>query len=104
MTFKLLKGHGPRPLQDGDIEIAYGDGSRMVTLTIRQSKTDQFALRTTMFLSETGDLACPVSLVSNFRAVRSQAVSNSRHFLVHYDGNPLTRYQFSSVLANTIQF
>ena len=104
LTCKSLRGHDPRPLQDGDIEIAYVDGRRMVRLTIRQSKTDQLGLKTTLFLSETGDLACPVSSVSNFRAVRTQAVSNSRQFLVHFDGNPLTRYQFSSILAKTVQF
>ena len=91
LTFKSLKGHDSRPLQDGDIEIAYGDGSRMVTLTIRQSKTDQFGLKTTSYLSETGDLACTVSSVSNFRTVCTQVVSNSRHYLVYYDGYPLTR-------------
>ena len=87
-------------MQDGDIEIAYGDGSRMVKLTIRQSKTDQLGLKTTLFLSETEDLAYPVSLVSNFRAVRTQEYHTLGNF--HFDGNPLTRYHFSSVLAKIV--
>ena len=76
----------------------------MGKLTIRQSKTDQLGLKTILFLSETGDLACPVSSMSNFRAVRTQAVQNSRQFMVHFDVNPLTRYQFLSILAKTVQF
>ena len=94
----------PRPLQGDDIEIAYVDGSRMVKLTIRQSKTDQLGRKTTLFLSVTGNLACSLSSVSNFRAVFTQAVSNSRQFLVHFDGNSVMRYQFSSILAKTVQF
>ena len=65
-------------MQDGDIEIAYVDESRMVKLTIRQSKTDQLGRKTTLFLSVTGNLACPLSSVSNFRAVFTKAVSNSK--------------------------
>ena len=30
LTCKSLSGHNPQPLQNGDIEIAYVDGSRMV--------------------------------------------------------------------------
>ena len=66
MTSISLSGHNSRPLQDWDIEIAYGDESRIVKLTIRQSKADMLGLKTTLFLSETEDLACPVSSVSNF--------------------------------------
>ena len=71
LTYKSHRGHDSGPLQDGNIEIAYVDGSRMVRLTIRQSKTDQLGLKTSLFLSETGDLPSPVSSVSNFRAVRT---------------------------------
>ena len=66
LTCKSLRGYDPRPLQDGDIEIAYFDGRRMVKLTLRQSKTDQVGRKTTLFLSETGDLSCPLSSVSSF--------------------------------------
>ena len=104
MTCKSLRGHDPRPLQDGDIEITYVDGRRMVKLTKWQSKTNQVGRKTTLFLSETGDLAYSLSSVSSFRAVRTKAVSNSRQFLVHFYGNPLTRYQFSSVLGKAIDF
>ena len=62
-------------MQDGDIQIAYVDRIRMVKLTIKQSKTDQLGRKTTLFLSETGVPACPLSSVSNFLAVRNQAVS-----------------------------
>ena len=66
LTCKSLRGYDPRPLQDGDIEIAYFAGPRMVKLTLRQSKTDQVGRKTTLFLSETGDLSCPLSSVSSF--------------------------------------
>lgn len=60
-------------------------------MTIRQSKTNQLGQSPTLFLLETGGLACPVSSVI-------------RQFLIYFDGNPLTRYQFSSLLAKTSQF
>ena len=43
-----------RPLQDGDIEIAYFDGSTMVKLTIRQSKTAQLGRKTLCFCPKQG--------------------------------------------------
>ena len=84
LTCNTLRGHNPQPLLDGDII---------------QSKTDQMSLKTTLFLSETGDLACPVSSVSSL-----PRLYQTRQFLVHFEGSPLARYQFSTVLAKTVQF
>ena len=67
LTCKSLRGHDPRPLQDGDIEIAYVDGRRMVKLTIRQSKTDQVGRKTTLFFVRNG-----VSRVSSFIGIHFQ--------------------------------
>lgn len=103
LTSKSLKSQDLRPLQFGDIAIVEANGYKHVKVTIRQSKTDQLGYSSTLFLSETTGQACPVMAVVNYLKVRAQG-SGQGQFLVHFDGKPLTRYQFSAILAKSLQF
>lgn len=100
LTSKSLKHKDTRPLRRSDIDIMVGSGRSQVKMTIRQSKTDQLGQSTTLFLLETGGPACPVGSLSKFLAVRHDNMAPDSQLLVHYDGNPLTRYQFASILAS----
>ncbi|XP_061185469.1 uncharacterized protein LOC133193520 [Saccostrea echinata] len=104
LACKSLRGKDSRPLQQNDIDIIQVNGHKQVKLTIRQSKTDQLGNKATLFLFSTGGPACPVSTISNFLGVRTRGSPSANQFLVHFDGKPLTRYQFSALLAKTLQF
>lgn len=103
LTSKSLKSRDLRPLQFGDIAIVEANGYKHVKVTIRQSKTDQLGYSSTLFLSETRGQACPVMAVVNYLKVRAQGLGQGQ-FLVHFDSKPLTRYQFSAILAKSLQF
>ena len=75
------------------------DGCRQAKLTIRQSKTDQLGKSVTLILSETASPVCPVNALSNFLRVRNPNTPQDSQLLIHFNGNPLTRYQFSPILA-----
>lgn len=104
LTSKSLKSLDPRPLRLGDIDIETRSGHKQVKMTIRQSKTDQVGQSTTLYLLGTGGPTCPVTSLSKFLAVRHQNSSVDSQLLVHFDGNPLTRYQFSTILGKTLKF
>ena len=104
LTSKSLKHYDPRPLRRNDIDILTSLGQRQVKMTIRQSKTDQLGHSSTLYLSQTGGPACPVTSLAEFLAVRNHNTPADSQLLVHFDGNPLTRYQFTSVLGKTLKF
>lgn len=104
LTSTSVKRYDPRPLRFSDIEIVTCSGRRQVRLTIRQSKTDQLGRSSTLFLAEMGGPACPVDSLVKYLAVRYHGASNNSQLLVHLDGNPLTRHQFSCILAKALKF
>ena len=104
LTTQSLKTTTPSPLQRRDIQLVTHNDRRSVKVTIRHSKTDQLGKSCTLFLSQTGDVACPVSLTAKYLAVRNPALPPDTPFLVHLDGNPLTRYQFAALLARALSF
>ena len=58
----------------------------------------------TLLLPETGSAVCPVYALSNFLKVRNPNTPKDSQLLVHFNGNPLTRYQFSVVLTKCLRF
>ena len=101
---KSLASCDSRPLQFNDVDIVCVDGCRQVKLSIRQSITDQLGESVTMLLPETGSAACPVYALSNFLKVRNPNTPQDSQLLFHFNGNPLTRYQFSVVLTKCFRF
>lgn len=74
--------------------------SEYVELTLETSKTDQFGRGTTFrFLKQSNQATCPVLLVSEFLKVRPNCLGS---LLCHFDGKPLTKYQFSAVLKRSL--
>lgn len=68
-------------------------GPVSVHLKVSKSKTDQLGLGSWVHLRAVQVDQCPVRLVSEFLRIRPPG----SQFLVHQDGFPLTRFQFSSV-------
>lgn len=89
-----------RRLSLSDVQLSpVGD---VLRLHIRFSKTDQFGAGTTVLLASSGSDICPVSAVEDYLASRSAL--QSTQFFCHFDGSPLTRYQFSAVVKKAIDF
>ena len=101
---KSLTSCDSRPLQFKDVDIIGVDACRQVKLTIRQSKSDQLGKSVTLLLSETGSPVCKVNALSNFLKVRNPNTPQDSQLLIHFNGNTLTRYQFSAILAKCLRF
>ena len=103
-TSKSLTSCDSRPLQFNDVDIIGVDGCRQVKMTIRQSKTDQLGKSVTLLLSETASPVCPLNALSNFLRVRNPNTPQDSQLLIYFNGNPLTRYQFSAILTKCFRF
>lgn len=75
-----------------------GTGIRMF---IRRSKTDQLGKGRWIQLNQCKDpIICPAIVVSTYLSVRPDLSGN---FLIHRDGLPLTKFQFSSVFKKCLR-
>lgn len=74
-------------------------GERAVRLRIRKSKTDVYGKGAWVLLKAVPGPSCPFTLVSAFKAL-GQRGSN---FLVHEDGSPLTKYQFTALFKRSLE-
>ena len=96
VVLEPIQGGGSRGLLLQDVLLS----SSEVVLTIRSSKTDQLGRGAVIRLPATKEAGpCPVKDTSKFLAVRSPA---GGPFLVHADGTPLARHQFSRVMRKVI--
>lgn len=75
--------------------------SESLFLCIRHSKADQFGKGVTMKVSRTNSPTCPVSHMRHYLEHRPSVIGP---LFCHFDGSPLTRYQFSSVLKKSLAF
>ena len=91
--------HSDRPLQLSDI--SFDANNKILQVQIRISKTDQTgkAIKLKIYPAEKGSICC-VNSVLQFMKVRPQVGGN---LLCHKNGEPLTRYQFSSILNKSIR-
>lgn len=70
--------------------------SIVIRIFIRRSKTDQLGRGCWIQLYPCRDpIICPSVVISKYLSVRPKFLGN---FLIHADGLPLTKFQFSSVL------
>lgn len=82
-------------------EVAGAVAPRGVSLFLRDSKTDQQGRGTAIYLAaSTGYPLCPVRLLADYWVQRPPAPG---FLFIHFDGRPVTRDQFSKVLAKAIQ-
>ena len=73
-----------------------------VTIQLRQSKNNQRGPPQCIHLVENTDqYLCPVSALRQFSAIRPQFLGP---YFCHFDGSPLTQYQFNAVLQEALAF
>ena len=87
-----------RPLLFADVQV---EGSNAVLINIRISKTNQCGLPSILRVPISDDPSfCCVTAIRHYLRFRP---NGAHYFFSHINGSPLTRSQFSSVLAKTIQ-
>ncbi|KAJ8319735.1 hypothetical protein KUTeg_002713 [Tegillarca granosa] len=72
-----------------------------VILRFRHSKTDQYGKGVTVEIPKTGKIYCPFMSLKHYLGARPSVPGI---LFCHFGGDPLTRYQFSSVLRKTLSF
>ena len=81
-----------------DVAILSGN----ISITLRFSKTDQLGKSVTLvFYPCEQKQICPVSLIKRYMQVRPKIQGP---LFCHYSGEPLTRYQFATILQKAIRF
>lgn len=84
-------------------DVAISKDGRMISLCIRYSKTDQYC--NSFKLSIKSSYNSKVNLISTIqRYLNSRPLMPNQQLFLHYNGAPLTRYQFSAVLKKTLKF
>jgi len=92
---KSLPGGRP-PLQSNQVVL----GQNEIKVTLLASKSDQSAIGHSVFISaQAGTTVCPVAAL---RAYCQQRPSNQGHMFSHFDGSPLSYYQFQAVLKKAV--
>ena len=76
------------PLSSGDVSVDSRADPQLVTLHLRQSKTDPFGVGCFIYLGRTNTNPCPVAAVLNYLSVRP---STPGPLFVFASGSPLTR-------------
>ena len=75
-------------------------------LTIRHAKNNQLNKPVTIEIvgfPKDGVASCPVRLLGEYLKVRPGVLS-SKALFIHWDGSPLTRYQFQAILTQAAKF
>jgi hypothetical protein len=95
-TETARRGQGAHNLKIGDVSFK-GDA---MFINIKSSKTDQQGVSATLrFERNANDSLCPVGAMISYLEARS---AREGSLFIHFDGSPLTQYQFSSVLRKCI--
>ena len=81
-------GHTQCPLRASDIRVDSRTDPNLITVHLRQSKTDPFGAGVTIYLGKSGDRICPVTAMLAYLALRPRI---DGPLFVHQDGSPLTR-------------
>ena len=77
-------------------DVRFLNDNTLVELGLRSSKTDANAEGAVLALQAVDTLFCPVKLLRRYIAIRPSVVGP---FVCHFGGQPLTRFQFNSVLS-----
>ena len=72
----------PSPLEPSDIAVDSRSRPSYITVTLRQSKTDQFGVGTTIYIGKTGTNLCPVAAAPGLLFIREDGSPLSRSWLV----------------------
>lgn len=81
-------------------DISFVDNESSMLVTLRYSKTDQLGKGMVMKINQTGSSVCPVLVVQHYLKQRPKV---NGPLFCHFDGSPLTRYQFCFILRKVIK-
>ena len=85
-----------------DVTFGTLEGLAGMFINLRSSKTDQLGQGKTLFLARAiGSPLCPVIMMEKYLAGRPLVPGQ---LFVHFDGSPVTRFQFSRVLNKAVSF
>ena len=102
--FTAKSKHVVSPLRHSDVSLQVAPTGRVVVLNVRFSKTDQYGRGCFITIPECsqGDFAlCPVRAAAQFLSVLRPHCSS---FFSHFNGDPVTRSQFTAVLQRSLDF
>ena len=91
------------PLKRSDVTLRHLPTGGLLEVNVRFSKSDQFGRGCVLCIPQVsnGDIVlCPVRAATHY--LRDCPTHHS-HFLSHFDGSPLTRLQFTSILKRSLQ-
>lgn len=96
----LHRNNCDRVLSVHDIKIEQMD--KLLKVHIRYSKTDQSGQGTVIKIIGSGDAICPFKCMTEYLACRPRCFDGQ--LFKHFNGQALTRYQFSAVLKKALSF
>lgn len=73
---------------------------KIISITIRYSKTDQLGKGCTIKIPQSAGSICPVHNLQNYVSARPKTHDS---LFCHFDGAPLTKYQFSAVMKKALK-
>lgn len=80
-------------------DVCLSEDNTKLSVHLRMSKTDQYGKGTSINIPRSQNTICAVSKMVDFLESRPQ---NDGPLFCHFNGKPLTKYQFSSMLNKTI--
>lgn len=99
-------------LRVGELTLSKGNNSEVILgiqdvkikdknlqIVLRHSKTDQFNKGVTIVLNSHAGITCPVHCMIDYMQIRPKI---SGPLYCHFDGKPITRYQFSAVMGKAL--
>ena len=100
-TSTSKKGGNIRALQISDVKLE--SSNSILRVLIRQSENDQRGRGFVLLIGPSKDkTVCPIAAYQKFIKIRPNV--QEPQFLIHYNGAPLSRYQFSAILRKTLTF
>ena len=73
---------------------------KYIIVKVRYSKTDQCGKGVSLKINKVGGIMCPVNNLVQYLGARPGLLGP---LFVHFDGRPLSRYQFSAVLKKSLK-
>jgi len=80
-------------------DVYFKSDTEELVINLRSSKTDQFNKGSTIVIPKASDISCAVISMREYLQIRPRV---DGPLFCHFNGEPLTRYQFSAILIKTL--
>lgn len=80
-------------------DVYFKSDTEELVINLRSSKTDQFNKGSTIVIPKASDISCAVISMRKYLEIRPRV---DGPLFCHFNGEPLTRYQFSAILMKTL--